>query len=81
MFTRGAETPKEDLMPAIQSAQESTRGSVANTIGGIVDTTLSVGVGTGKVLAYGSGRAIRGVFEVGNAIKKGLEANPYPQAA
>ncbi|UPA22377.1 hypothetical protein K8942_05000 [Candidatus Peribacteria bacterium] len=75
----GIETQDEDVV--VEKAQRRIHAKIGDILTGTVEIGADAAIGTAKVLAYGTGRAVRGVFDIGRAIKGGLENKSYHQSA
>lgn len=66
---------------AVETEQRRIHAKIGDILTGTVEIGMDATIGTAKVLAYGTGRAVRGVLDIGKAVKRGLENKSYNQSA
>lgn len=64
--------------PATDARRQTTRNKIFDVIGDTMNFTADVGFGTGKALAYGTGRIARGTFDILHAGMNGLKNKDFP---
>lgn len=65
----------------VERGQRRIHAKIGDILTGTVEIGMDATLGTAKVVAYGTGRAVRGVLDIGKAVKQGLENKSYNQSA